>query len=128
MVEPGMQCLGTSALRRAEFELASVPARDVVAPSQLNPCLDAELDAVILAAIAPDSEQRPASVRVLYARAAQVTLDPDLPPDLASLFGQPATQIWASGAGPSDTVLGVTLVLGQEAVLRTDSEPRLLVG
>jgi hypothetical protein len=70
----------------------------------------------------------PATVRVLYDRAAQVLLAPDLPPDLASLFGQAAAPIWSAPGGPSDTELGVTLVLGQEAVLRTDGEPRLLIG
>jgi hypothetical protein len=70
----------------------------------------------------------PASVRVRFDRAAQVVLAPDLPPDLASLFGQAPAPIWASAAGPPDTELGVTLVLGQDAVLRTDDEPRLLVG
>ncbi len=36
-----------------------------MAPSHFNPGVDAELDAVILAALAQDSSQRPASLRVL---------------------------------------------------------------
>jgi hypothetical protein len=78
-----------------------------------------------------DARQPPswaATVRVRFQRAAQASLGPDLPPDLASLFAQPTAPIWATSAGPPAMDLGVTLVLGQETVLRTDGEPRLLVG
>jgi hypothetical protein len=69
----------------------------------------------------------PATVRVRFDANTQLLIPPDLPPDLASLFGQPPARIWASAGGPPHTELGVTLVLGQDAVLRTDDEPRLLV-
>ena len=68
-----------------------------------------------------------ASVRVRFDRPAQVPTAPGLPPDLGSLFGQSPAPIWATAAGPPATELGVTLVLGQEAVLRTEGESRLLV-
>jgi hypothetical protein len=69
-----------------------------------------------------------ATVRVRFQLSAQVLLARGLPPDLASLFAQPPAPIWATTAGPPAPDLGVTLVLGQETVLRTDGEPRLLVG
>jgi hypothetical protein len=112
---------------RREYGLADAAGRVAVmfahprfAPTVLSPPPTAQ------AAKEPPSS--PATVRVLFDRAQQVVLAPDLPPDLSSLFGQPAAPIWPSPAGPPDTELGVTLVLGQQAVLRTDGEPRLLVG
>jgi hypothetical protein len=79
-----------------------------------------------------DDAREPASwavsVRVRYHRPSQVATASGLPPDMESLFGQPPAAIWATTAGPPATELGVTLVLGQETVLRTDGEPRLLVG
>jgi hypothetical protein len=55
-------------------------ARDVVAPSHFNPGVDSELDAVILAALAPDSSQRPASVRVLENALAAIFEELELTP------------------------------------------------
>ncbi|MBS1153013.1 MAG: hypothetical protein H6Q89_4711, partial [Myxococcaceae bacterium] len=55
-------------------------ARDVVAPSHLNPGVDAELDAVILAALSPNSSQRPASVRVLESALTAVFEELELTP------------------------------------------------
>lgn len=112
---------------RREYGLADADGRVAVlfshprfAPTVLSPPPSA--------ATAKERPSWPASVRVLFKLATQVELAPDLPPDLGSLLRQPPAPIWASAGGPPSTDLGVTLVLGQDAVLRTDDEPRLLVG
>jgi hypothetical protein len=80
----------------------------------------------------PDDAREPPSwptaVRVLFNRAGQVDTAPGLPPDLGSLFGQSPALVSGTATGGGATELCVTLVLGQETVLRTDGEPRLLVG
>ena len=79
-----------------------------------------------------DAAREPAgwtlTARVRYQPGAQISLLPDLPPDFVSLFGQSDAPIWATAAGPPAGALDVGLVFGQEVVLRTDEEPRLLVG
>lgn len=55
-------------------------ARDIVAPSHFNPGVDSDLDAVILSALAPDSSQRPASVRVLESALAAIFEELELTP------------------------------------------------
>lgn len=55
-------------------------SRDVVAPSHFNPGVDSDLDAVILAALASDSAQRPASVRVLESALAAIFEELELTP------------------------------------------------
>lgn len=62
--------------------------RDVVAPSHFNPGVDAELDAVVLAALAPNPAQRPASLRVLESALTAVFEELELSPspdELAAL-------------------------------------------
>lgn len=58
----------------------SPASRDVVAPSHFNPGVDSELDAVILAALANDAAQRPASLRVLEGALAAVFEELELTP------------------------------------------------
>lgn len=73
-------------------------ARDVVAPSHFNPGVDSELDAVILAALARDTSQRPASLRVLEAALAAVFEELELTPsgdELAAMVKRMPRQIAA---------------------------------
>ena len=55
-------------------------SRDVVAPSHFNPGVDSELDALILASLAADASQRPASVRVLESALAAIFEELELTP------------------------------------------------
>ncbi len=63
----------------------SPAAKDVVAPSHFNPGVDSELDAVILAALAHDASQRPASLRVLEEGIAAVFEELELEPSAQEL-------------------------------------------
>ncbi len=68
------------------------PANDVVAPSHFNPGVDEELDAVVLASLAPNPNRRPQSVRVLESALSAVFEELDLEPDPHSL-GKLAKQV-----------------------------------
>jgi hypothetical protein len=111
---------------RVDYGLADEAGRVVVmfayprfAPTVLSPPSTADA--------ARERPSWPATVRVLYDPAAQVSLGPGLPPDLASLFGQPAAQLRPASGQPPVTQFDLTVVMGQDAVLRTDNEPRLLI-
>lgn len=84
-------------------------ARDVIAPSQLNPGVDSELDAVILAALASDPTRRPASLRVLEGSLAAVFEELELtasPEGLASVVATIPKQVAApvAAAKPAQVV------------------------
>jgi hypothetical protein len=68
------------------------PTNDVVAPSHFNPGVDEELDAVVLASLAPNPNRRPQSVRVLEGALSAVFEELDLEPDPHSL-GKLAKQL-----------------------------------
>jgi hypothetical protein len=111
---------------RVDYGVADEAGRAVVmfayprfAPTVLSPPPTADA--------ARERPSWPATVRVLYDPAVQESLAPDLPPDLASLFGQPVAQLRPTAGQPPVTHLDLTVVMGQDTVLRTDTEPRLLI-
>ncbi len=61
------------------------PANDVVAPSHFNPGVDEELDAVVLASLAPNPNRRPQSLRVLESALGAVFEELELEPNPGAL-------------------------------------------
>jgi len=72
-----------------------------------------------------------ATVRVRYAPGSLVFPSGSAVPDVRSVFSQPIGQIWATSPtnpAPAVTDLSARLFFGQPLILRTDSEPDLVVG
>ena len=88
--------------------------------------------ASLAAPMTPEQARAPATlpltVRVLYEPVRQAPLLPGLPPDIAELFQQAPVAIEPNAGNAPVNQLDATLVFGRDLVLRTDSEPHLLIG